>query len=94
MIKEGVNIGMVQVGNETTGAFAGETDWAKMSQLFNEGSRAVRKQTAAFWSHCILPILKRLEGIHLLQKHYAKTKWIMMCLPARIILSGTAQYRI
>ncbi|MCY9096696.1 arabinogalactan endo-beta-1,4-galactanase [Bacillus inaquosorum] len=43
MIKEGVNIGMVQVGNETTGAFAGETDWAKMSQLFNEGSRAVRE---------------------------------------------------
>ncbi|MEC1488014.1 arabinogalactan endo-beta-1,4-galactanase [Bacillus subtilis] len=43
MIKEGVDIGMVQVGNETTGGFAGETDWTKMCQLFNEGSRAVRE---------------------------------------------------
>ncbi|WP_286057945.1 arabinogalactan endo-1,4-beta-galactosidase [Bacillus mojavensis] len=43
MVREGIDIGMVQVGNETTGAIAGETDWKKMSQLFNEGSRAVRE---------------------------------------------------
>ncbi|TAI51562.1 arabinogalactan endo-1,4-beta-galactosidase [Bacillus paralicheniformis] len=39
----GINVGMVQVGNETNGGLAGETDWAKMSQLFNAGSQAVRE---------------------------------------------------
>lgn len=39
----GIDIGMVQVGNETNGGLAGETDWAKMSQLFNAGSQAVRE---------------------------------------------------
>ncbi|MFS0864990.1 glycosyl hydrolase 53 family protein [Fredinandcohnia sp. 179-A 10B2 NHS] len=42
MVAEGIDIGMVQVGNETNGGLAGEKDWAKMSELFNEGSRAVR----------------------------------------------------
>ncbi|WP_053070513.1 glycosyl hydrolase 53 family protein [Alkalihalobacillus pseudalcaliphilus] len=39
---EGIHVGMVQVGNETTGAFIGEHDWGRMSTLFNEGSQAVR----------------------------------------------------
>ncbi|WP_407270485.1 glycosyl hydrolase 53 family protein [Radiobacillus sp. PE A8.2] len=43
MVDEGINIGMVQVGNETNGGLAGETDWTKMSALFNEGSRAIRE---------------------------------------------------
>lgn len=43
MIDEGIKIGMVQIGNETNGQFVGETDWTKMSQLFNAGSRAVRE---------------------------------------------------
>ncbi|WP_430539999.1 glycosyl hydrolase 53 family protein [Neobacillus drentensis] len=38
----GINIGMVQVGNETNGGVAGEKDWTKISSLFNEGSKAVR----------------------------------------------------
>jgi arabinogalactan endo-1,4-beta-galactosidase len=38
----GIEIGMVQVGNETNGGVAGEKDWTKMSALFNEGSKAVR----------------------------------------------------
>lgn len=42
MLDEGIDVGMVQVGNETTGGFVGETDWTKMSALFNEGSRAIR----------------------------------------------------
>ncbi|QHZ44977.1 cellulase family glycosylhydrolase [Bacillus sp. NSP9.1] len=42
MRKEGIDIGMVQVGNETNGGMAGEKDWSKMCELFNEGSRAVR----------------------------------------------------
>lgn len=43
MIDEGIEIGMVQIGNETNGQFVGESDWTKMSELFNEGSRAVRE---------------------------------------------------
>ncbi len=39
----GVNIGMVQVGNETTNAICGEYDWNNMCKLFNAGSRAVRE---------------------------------------------------
>lgn len=38
----GIDIGMVQVGNETNGGVAGEKDWTKISALFSEGSKAVR----------------------------------------------------
>lgn len=38
----GIDIGMVQVGNETNGGVAGEKDWTKVSALFNEGSKAIR----------------------------------------------------
>lgn len=43
MIDQGIDIGMVQIGNETNGQFVGESDWTKMSELFNAGSRAVRE---------------------------------------------------
>ncbi|WP_325063416.1 glycosyl hydrolase 53 family protein [Gracilibacillus salitolerans] len=42
MIDAGVDVGMVQIGNETNNAMAGETNWTNISQLFNEGSKAVR----------------------------------------------------
>lgn len=43
MLDEGIDIGMVQVGNETNGQFAGESDWTKMSELFSAGSKAIRE---------------------------------------------------
>lgn len=44
LLKEaGVNVGMVQVGNETNGALCGEKTWANMQHLFSAGSRAVRE---------------------------------------------------
>ncbi|MDO7906255.1 glycosyl hydrolase 53 family protein [Paenibacillus sp. JX-17] len=43
MISEGIDIGMVQVGNETNQNFIGEKDWANISKLFNAGSRAIRE---------------------------------------------------
>ncbi|WP_018931892.1 glycosyl hydrolase 53 family protein [Gracilibacillus lacisalsi] len=43
MIDAGVDIGMVQIGNETNNAMAGEYDWDNITQLFNEGSKAVRE---------------------------------------------------
>ncbi|RLK48964.1 glycosyl hydrolase 53 family protein [Microbacterium telephonicum] len=38
----GVDVEMVQVGNETNNAVAGVTGWAGMSQIFSAGSAAVR----------------------------------------------------
>ncbi|WP_416149978.1 glycosyl hydrolase 53 family protein [Salipaludibacillus sp. HK11] len=43
IINAGVDVGMVQVGNETNNAVAGESGWERMSALFSEGSRAVRE---------------------------------------------------
>ena len=39
----GVEIGMVQVGNETTTGLCGETDWKNICALMNAGSKAVRQ---------------------------------------------------
>ena len=48
LVEAGVDVGMVQIGNETNGAMCGEksTDlggWARICQLMNAGSRAVRE---------------------------------------------------
>ncbi|MGN0604788.1 MAG: glycosyl hydrolase 53 family protein [Oscillospiraceae bacterium] len=42
IIKAGADVGMVQIGNETTGAMCGETNWIKITKLMNAGSKAVR----------------------------------------------------
>ena len=39
----GVDVGMVQIGNETTTGFCGETEWEDMCTLFKAGSEAVRE---------------------------------------------------
>ena len=39
----GVDVGMVQIGNETTGGICGEYDWENMSKLFSSGAKAVRE---------------------------------------------------
>ena len=38
----GADIGMVQIGNETTQGIAGENSWQNMAKLYNAGSRAVK----------------------------------------------------
>ncbi|WP_017470894.1 glycosyl hydrolase 53 family protein [Amphibacillus jilinensis] len=42
MRNEGIDIGMVQVGNETNRAMSEENDWANITHLFSAGSQAVR----------------------------------------------------
>lgn len=39
----GVDVGMVQIGNETSSKIAGISGWNNMSKVFNAGSRAVRE---------------------------------------------------
>jgi arabinogalactan endo-1,4-beta-galactosidase len=43
LLDAGIDIGMVQVGNETNGQFVGESNWTKISELFNAGSKAIRE---------------------------------------------------
>lgn len=43
LLDAGVDIGMIQVGNETINAFCGEKDWTDMCTLFNAGSQAIRE---------------------------------------------------
>ena len=42
LLEAGVDVGMVQIGNETNNGIAGETDHAAMCALLSAGSRAVR----------------------------------------------------
>lgn len=39
----GVDVGMVQVGNETNNAVCGEKSWDGMAKIFNAGSKAIRE---------------------------------------------------
>lgn len=48
----GVDVGMVQVGNETNNGICGEFSWANMAKIFNAGSEAVR----AFDPECLVAI--------------------------------------
>ncbi len=48
LVAAGVDIGMVQIGNETNGAMCGESSsalggWKRITQLMSSGSRAVRE---------------------------------------------------
>lgn len=45
LVKAGVDVGMVQIGNETNGKMAGEKVWFNIAKLMIQGSRAVREVT-------------------------------------------------
>ena len=47
LINAGVEVGMVQVGNETTNGFCGEDNWTNMCKLFEAGSQGIRNVEAA-----------------------------------------------
>lgn len=42
ILSAGADIGMVQIGNETTNGMSGETDWAKITPLMINASSAIR----------------------------------------------------
>lgn len=42
ILDAGVDVGMVQVGNETNGKLCGENNWPNMIKLFAAGSKAIR----------------------------------------------------
>ena len=43
MKDKNIDVGMVQIGNETNGKFCGETSWENMNKLFDAGCDAVHK---------------------------------------------------
>lgn len=43
VLKAGVDVHMVQLGNETTGSFCGEKNWIAIARLMNAGAKAVRE---------------------------------------------------
>lgn len=47
ILDAGVNVGMVQVGNETNAYFCGEKDWTSICKLFSAGCNAVREVSKA-----------------------------------------------
>lgn len=46
LLEAGVNVGMIQVGNETVSGMAGETSWDKVTELMNIGCKAIREVAA------------------------------------------------
>lgn len=42
LLDAGVNVGMIQVGNETTGKICGESSWENMSKIYSAGSKGAR----------------------------------------------------
>ena len=43
MKKEGIDVSMVQIGNETNGGLSGESEWENICALMQAGSKAVRE---------------------------------------------------
>ncbi len=43
LVKAGVDVGMVQIGNETTGGMCGEWDWKNITALMSMGAKATRE---------------------------------------------------
>lgn len=48
LMDNGVDVGMVQIGNEINNGIAGVTVWSKMALLLNAGSRAVRESAQQY----------------------------------------------
>lgn len=46
ILDAGVNVGMIQVGNETVSGMAGETSWERICELMNIGCKAIRETAA------------------------------------------------
>lgn len=64
LINAGVNVGMVQVGNETNAYFCGEKDWANICKLFSAGCAAVRAVEDAKYGNEIADGSKILIALH------------------------------
>ncbi|WP_029230703.1 glycosyl hydrolase 53 family protein [Butyrivibrio sp. VCB2006] len=56
LLDSGVNVGMVQVGNETNNGIAGEKSWDGMARIFSAGSAAVRKVSEDYGKEILVAV--------------------------------------
>lgn len=56
LLAAGVDVGMVQIGNETNSGICGETEWTNMSMIFNAGSSAVRTIASSYEKEILVAI--------------------------------------
>ncbi|HHX01226.1 MAG TPA: cellulase family glycosylhydrolase [Firmicutes bacterium] len=56
MLAEGIDIGIVQIGNETTTGMSGERNWINITKLMNAGCRAVREVSEQFNKHILIAV--------------------------------------
>ncbi len=56
LLDAGVDVGMVQIGNETTNSICGESDWANRAKIFSAGSKATRAIAAQYGKEILVAI--------------------------------------
>ncbi len=56
LLDAGVNVGMVQVGNETNNGVCGETTWTNMAKIFNAGSSAIRTISSEYNTEILVAV--------------------------------------
>ena len=56
ILEAGVNVGMVQIGNEINNGMSGETDVANVRKLLTAGSKAVREASADFGKDILVAV--------------------------------------
>ena len=56
ILEAGVNVGMVQIGNEINNGMSGETDVANVRKLLTAGSKAVREAAADFGKDILVAV--------------------------------------
>ena len=72
LLDAGVDVGMVQVGNETNNGVCGESTWENMCRIFDAGADAVHaageQKERISWLLFILQIRKKAQTMQLMQK--------------------------
>lgn len=56
LIDAGVDVGMVQIGNETNNGVAGEKSWGNMAQIFSAGSKATRSVSKKYDKNILVAV--------------------------------------
>ena len=56
ILDAGVDVCMVQIGNETTSGMSGEKDWKKISKLMNSGSKAIRELSEEYEKDILIAV--------------------------------------
>ena len=56
LLDAGINVGMVQIGNETNNGVAGETSWENMAKIFSAGSAAVRNISSTYGKDILVAV--------------------------------------